>query len=837
MIASRTVKAPPAVGEMVMRMTCGLVCLVISLGAQAAEPSRVWDFESETVSWKPRMATVTAERVAGLGATAGSHACLHIHGRMPDNWNYASSDSVPMQADRLYRLSAWVRVTSADARTPMPFLKCEFVGAQRNRALGRAITDAYDAARLGQWQRLTGEFRAPAGTVSCWIALEKGTSDPTRIDAYLDDVALAPIEQLTVLSQYDLDPPPAALEKVRGVHPRLYLYPRRVEALRKAIGTSHAGLWAEVRALADRAAQRGAPRYRADDNWSGDEQLWQRDVGSTMPFLALAHVLTGEKRYLDAAAQWAQASCAYPTWGGGRFDGMDLATGHQLFGLALVYDWCYQDLDETVRQGIRETLVKRASAMFQAAATGSTYWHRSYLQNHLWVNVCGVGAAGLALFDEVPEARRWAGLALDKFRRTMDALGPDGASHEGAGYWEYGAEYLLKFMHLADELLGVDLYDRPWWRNTARYCQYLALPRAAWASRNYLVDLADCPRTHWYGPDYLLRGLAQRYRDGHAQWLAEQVDQANGDAPGARWLNLIWYDPAVPAAPPATLPTLHHFEDMGLVSARTGWDGRESLVVFKCGPFIGHEALNDFSYDPGGGHVHPDVGHFVLFAHGRWLLRDDGYQEKWTDQHNTLLINGVGQLGEGRMWFNGTECLLAKSRPRIIRATSSRDLDHIAGDATAAYPQRLGLERFVRHLLFVKPDVLLIVDDIAVDAVADLELRLHPESRDCQPQDGGYLVMDKGVSLRVDLLTPESVATNAADLPLRGRHGQGANLFTIRFANRAARWQNAVALSWAPTGSETKTIGLARDGNRWTFTVADRKLVFDWTAGQAVLQP
>ena len=48
---------------------------------------------------------------------------------MPENWNYAVSDSVPMQAGRLYRLSAWVKVTSAGSGTPMPFLKCEFVAA------------------------------------------------------------------------------------------------------------------------------------------------------------------------------------------------------------------------------------------------------------------------------------------------------------------------------------------------------------------------------------------------------------------------------------------------------------------------------------------------------------------------------------------------------------------------------------------------------------------------------------------------------------------------------------------------------------------------------------
>jgi hypothetical protein len=40
------------------------------------------------------------------------------------------------------------------------------------------------------------------------------------------------------------------------------------------------------------------------------------------------------------------------------------------------------------------------------------------------------------------------------------------------------------------------------------------------------VNIADCPRGHWYGPDYLLRGLAREFQDGHAQWLAQQVGDA-----------------------------------------------------------------------------------------------------------------------------------------------------------------------------------------------------------------------------------------------------------------------------------------------------------------------
>jgi hypothetical protein len=814
-----------------------LICSVLLLGAQAAAPPPVWDFENGLQGWKPRAATVTVERVTESGATADSRACLRVHGRMEQDWNYAVSDSVPLRAGQLYRLSAWLKVVSIGAATPMPFLKCEFVATDRRREMGRARTDSYDVANRGQWQHLTAEFQAPAGAVSGWLALEKGTSDPTQIDACLDDVILEPIDQLTALSRYDLDPIPTALEKVRGVHPRLYLTAGRVTQLRHAIQTTHAGLWAEVKVLADRAVRRGAPRYRRGDDRSGDEQLWQREVGNTMPHLAMAYLMTGDREYLNAVQQWALASCDYPTWGYGRFDGMDLATGHQLFGLAIVYDWCHHDLDEASRQRIRETLTKRASAMFQAAATGNTYWHRSYLQNHLWVNACGIGAAGFALFDEVPEARLWIGLAADKFRRTMEVLGPDGASHEGVGYWEYGAEYMLKFMALADALLRSDLYDHPWWRNTARYCQYLSLPVGAWTRSDCIVDLADCPRGHWYGPDHILRHLAARYRDGHAQWLAGQVDQADVDSPGARWLNLVWYDPSVQPVSPQDLPTLHHFEDMGIVSARTGWNGRESLVVFKCGPFIGHEAMGKFSYDPGGGHVHPDAGHFMIFADGQWLVRDDGYGDKWADQHNTLTIDGVGQLGEGRTWFNGTECLSAKAKPRILWAKSGAEFDHIASDVTAAYPKRLGLERFVRHLLFVKPDVLIVIDDIAVDKSRDLELRLHTENSECKSDDGTYLLTGRQATLRVTLLTPDEVEASTANVPVRGSHGNGRDLFTIRFARHDAHWRNALALSWAAAGSQLKRIGLAKGEHAWTFTIAGKELVFDWETGQAVLQP
>ena len=675
-----------------------LTVVFLNSAIHAAETVTLYSFDAGTGDWKPRANSVTVSHAKGHGATEGSQGCLHIKGSIERGWNYATSERHPVDSGKLYRLTTWMRVDRVGTETPAPFLKCEFVERETRRMAGQIHTDKYDISQLGTWQKLVLEFQAPDNAVACWFALEKGTSGPAEIDAKLDEITLEPIARLSVIERCRLEPFPEELKRVRGVHPRLYLDSTKVADLREAVGTTHGALWKELQECADRYAKSGPPAYREQDGHSGDEQLWQRGVGNAMPVLAMAYVVTEDRKYLESAQAWALASCGYKTWGLNRIDGMDLATGHQLFGLGIVYDWCYAELDEAARRTIRETIEKRGTAMFEAGATGRAWWRRSYMQNHLWVDACGLSIAGLAVLDEVEDANLWIGFALDKFQQSVDALGPDGASHEGVGYWEYGVEYLLKFMHVARELLGEDLYQHDWWQRTARYPLYLGLPRDAWTSRNCIVDIADCPRGHWYGPDYLLRGLAREFRDPHAQWLAQQCDDANVVSPGAAWLNLIWYDPAVPAKPPTDLPTLHHFDDMGIVSARSDWSGKESLVVLKCGPFLGHEAVQDFSYDPGGGHVHPDANHFVVFGAGEWLLRDDGYRSKWTGQHNTLLIDGRGQLGEGERWFQGSQPLAVKARPRVIRAESTPTLDHIVSDATEAYPAELGLERFERHL-------------------------------------------------------------------------------------------------------------------------------------------
>jgi len=229
-----------------------LVALLSSRAPGEVATPIVWDFESAKLTWRPREDTIALTRTEGVGATEQSKACLRVQGKIAGGWNYAISDTHPLAAEQLYRLSAWVRIDKLGETSAMPFLKCEFVPADGKGELGRVSTETYDGSRLGQWQLLAAEFKAPAGTVRCWVALEKGARTPMEIDAYLDEVQIEEIDELSVFDKYRLKPTPPSLENVRGVHPRLYLDAARVAALQR-----------RSRPLTRRCGRRSAPKPTA----------------------------------------------------------------------------------------------------------------------------------------------------------------------------------------------------------------------------------------------------------------------------------------------------------------------------------------------------------------------------------------------------------------------------------------------------------------------------------------------------------------------------------------------------------------------------------------------
>ena len=95
-------------------------------------------------------------------------------------------------------------------------------------------------------------------------------------------------------------------------HPRLFLTPARIAALRQEIQGARKEQWEIVRKAADSLARRKPPALRAND---APDQLWQRDVGNAMPQLAMAWLLTVTEipsPFRSAAPHlWATVRCIF----------------------------------------------------------------------------------------------------------------------------------------------------------------------------------------------------------------------------------------------------------------------------------------------------------------------------------------------------------------------------------------------------------------------------------------------------------------------------------------------------------------------------------------------
>jgi len=211
---------------------------------------------------------------------------------------------------------------------------------------------------------------------------------------------------------------------------------------------------------------------------------------------------------------------------------------------------------------------------------------------------------------------------------------------------------------------------------------------------------------------------------------------------------------------------------MDLVYMRSDWSGDESLCSFKCGPHIGHEAVRQFSFDPGSGHVHPDAGAFQIFAYGDWLIVDDGYTLKTTETQNTALINGIGQTGSGGAWFNGSTLCAENRGARIVTVESMREMDYVIGDVTDAYEKKAGLKKFVRQFYFIKPDVWIVVDRLEAAGPAEFELFLHSDWPFEKASENEYRLVGKSGEMSVFTVAPGDASVRGFKQPFKGTDGK-----------------------------------------------------------------
>lgn len=433
-------------------------------------------------------------------------------------------------------------------------------------------------------------------------------------------------------------------------HERKLIFLGDLAPYRDSVSGQRAKQYQRLLAEADRVAALDLPREHPKASTTY--------MGIAMVNLSLAYLLSGEEKYLAGAKRFMATVLGYEKWGNAYYVNVDLSATWILFGLSLGYDWLKPWLSQVERRRVAEKLAHHAQVVYDyRRETYGHGWSTNFFQNHNWINMTGLAAAGYALRGENDMAQTFIREAREDFERVFSLMAEDGSNYEGCSYWRYGGMWLFVAAHLWKVQEGIDYFKTcPYLQNTFYYRLYQST-----GDFECQLNFGDCHDHHSSHAPCVYYKTAAEYRDGHAQRLANLVlDEfleaeatKSGVVPGIlpeAAFEFLWYDPTVEERDFDDLPLTRYFPDLGLLSIRSGWNRAARVLSIKCSPPGGWrqwekgweiaqaEGIQPLSLS----HHHPDNLAYIFVQGGTYFTCEDGYNRNiMPDNHNVLLVDGV----------------------------------------------------------------------------------------------------------------------------------------------------------------------------------------------------
>jgi hypothetical protein len=604
-----------------------------------------------------------------------------------------------------------------------------------------------------------------------------------------------------------------------------------VTLLERLLADSHPRIFFDEKRISEVKAHMTEPPWT---RWI--QRVVDASDNGCVPSNALLFLLTDERENLDAARK-GMVKLIESEWPdnvatkGQRHD-------NALQDLALGYDWLHEHLDSEVMAAARECMFDYGDSYYSALSRYEIYEAATYEWNIFMHGFANFATAAFAIYGDVDGVAPWIRGIIEKVRMVAHGMGPDGVSPEGLNYGGFYSNYCTRTFDMVSKLVGWNCFENSeHMRNIPYFYLYSMIGRKHVGPHSVHHCFGDGARWNWHGPDYFLRRLAAEYHDPHAQWAARIQDEKEVTNLQPAFLNMAWYDPSLEESPPDALPTFRHFDDKDMVVMRSGWEGDEAVLAFKCGPHGGHHALKNYQQCVGGGHMAPDAGSFQLHACGDWLIVNCGYARKQTEYHNTVMVKGIGQTGEsgdGSEWFECVELRQQRRGPSILRASSTPTLDYVIADVAPAYEPQAGLTKFLRHVIYIRPLVWILVDELQTKEPSTFDLYFHAygvnfaADRPFKSDDSNsWVTGGENGSARITAASPGDVEGYDELLPIRGTGNVhiDRDLCTLRLRNSEPtnRAVFITVIEAFPTAEgHTFSPACVRDGEKINLSLGER---------------
>ncbi len=433
-----------------------------------------------------------------------------------------------------------------------------------------------------------------------------------------------------------------------------------------------------------------------------------------------------------------------------------LNTCHMLISLSLSYHWLNPYLTPKQKNNIEKHIQNFATYLYSKTKTPLGYWSGTPLHNITHCAWAGVGIAGFAFSHILDEAKYWLNDAFHYFNLVSWLQAEDGSLIEGSSYGAYETEMRALFYYLSLELLDQDLF-RPNHLGLADFYTHLHKPSDD--ELNHIFPWGDSSKALGYhSPINMLLCLASRHKSKNIQSQTYQILKKGFTYGSAfEWMNIIFYNPNVAFEENVKVKTDTIFSDLNMIFSRDNWSNDATALSFKCGPFQGFKAKKLFDGEPGGSHCNADNASLQLYAKQTDLLIDPGYEQfKLTKNHNTLLINGYGQLGEGSKWFKVNHCLHYGQTGEIIDYQSNNKYACWIADASKTYLPKADLESYFRSVVFLKPNIVLILDEVKTNTKSKFEIYWHTPLKTKQKDKDQFVFQNKKAQLILDVFAPQT---------------------------------------------------------------------------------
>ncbi len=384
------------------------------------------------------------------------------------------------------------------------------------------------------------------------------------------------------------------------------------------------------------------------------------------------------------------------------------------------------------------------------------YEHENYESHIVQKTISTLIMGALAIGDRHPVAKQMFKYAYELWLYKGPHGGrADGSWHNGFGYLSVNEDQLMTTPWILGKLTGFDYMMHPWYRNHAKFMSYI---RASGNPGQYYGDSAwDAYATSTGGGPASAIAQLHAYTHPDNRWMRWQARNNGTLLPEnkakkmaeewQRWFYLpIRKNYPQPDFVNVQTPvvTANAYKDTGYVAAHSNITDAATnfMTTMRASPFASdhksHASQNAFTTAYGGEPLFYRTGYRKESINGKMTEKsaEDIRDYRNSEAFNLIMPNETSQKRKDKSAY--------AFLPRFAHGDR---MSYWIGDASNTYPDATGVQRFRRHMVHLKPNLLVIYDELESNEAATTWTYTLNAHHEITAQSGNLISVHNGMGL------------------------------------------------------------------------------------------